>query len=47
MLIRQTGSAIAPSYYVVFCAAVSLLVLCLPLNFNRDGQPGVQHAKAQ
>jgi MHS family proline/betaine transporter-like MFS transporter len=38
-LIRQTGSPIAPSYYVVFCAACSLLVLSLPLKTYRTG-PG-------
>jgi len=42
MLIRQTGSPIAPSYYVVFCAAVSLIVLCLPLSLYRNGQTGGQ-----
>lgn len=30
MLIRETGSPISPSFYVVFCAAASLLVLCQP-----------------
>lgn len=35
MLIQQTGSPIAPSYYVVFCAACSLLVLSLPLKAYR------------
>ena len=38
-LIRETGSPIAPSYYVVFCAACSLLVLSLPLKTYRT-QPG-------
>jgi MHS family proline/betaine transporter-like MFS transporter len=46
MLIRQTGSPTAPSYYVVFCAAVSLIVLCLPLKPYRDVQSGTQHANA-
>jgi MHS family proline/betaine transporter-like MFS transporter len=34
-LVRQTGSPVAPSFYVVFCAAVSLTVLCLPLKIYR------------
>ena len=33
------GSPIAPSYYVVFCAACSLLVLSLPLKTYRTS-PG-------
>ncbi|HEX7948043.1 MAG TPA: MFS transporter [Phenylobacterium sp.] len=37
-LIRETGSPIAPSYYVVFCAACSLLVLSLPLKTYRTSQ---------
>ncbi|MBW8814352.1 MAG: MFS transporter [Caulobacterales bacterium] len=37
MLVRQTGSAIAPSYYVAACALVSLTVLCLPLKAYRAG----------
>lgn len=47
MLIRQTGSPIAPSYYVVFCAAISLFVLCLPLTLYRNGQPGMSHAEVR
>jgi len=35
MLVRETGSPIAPSYYVVFCAACSLVVLALPLKAYR------------
>jgi MHS family proline/betaine transporter-like MFS transporter len=34
-LVRETGSPVAPSFYVVFCAAVSLTVLCLPLKIYR------------
>ena len=37
-LIRETGSPIAPSYYVVFCAACSLLALSLPLKTYRTSQ---------
>jgi MHS family proline/betaine transporter-like MFS transporter len=46
MLIRQTGSATAPSFYVVFCAAVSLIVLCLPLSLYRNGYSGARRANA-
>jgi len=36
-LVRQTGSPIAPSFYVVACALGSLLVLSLPLHTYRTG----------
>ena len=36
-LVRQTGSPIAPSFYVVACALGSLLVLTLPLHTYRTG----------